>query len=326
MNSGARANPLDSFPAVRSRDPDQVEDALIRTYGAHRLTLPRRSGLDVRANHWQSRNIGLSYCNYGGQAQVEFPGASFYRQQLALHGGAEIRIDGIQREVTLDETPVIPPNASLFYDFPANYEQVVLRVDASALTNKLAAMTGATPRRKLEFEPVTRVDALASLQRLLRFFMSELDTLGPEMPPVMLAELEQTLIASFLCSNPNNYSYLLNGTPRSATSWQVRRVEEYIEAYWQKPITIEALAQVASTSARSIFHHFKQSRGHSPMEFVKEVRLRHAREMLIRPDTNTSVTTTAFACGFGNLGHFARDYVSRYGERPSDTLKRAKNV
>jgi len=325
MSSGTRAGPLDRFPAVRSRDPDEVEDALIRTYGARRLKLPHHAQtLDVRANHWQSGNIGLSYCNYGGQVQVEFPGAGFYRQQLALHGGARIKIDRTQREVTPYETPVIPPETSLLYDFPTDYEQVVLRVNASALTNKLAAMIGATPRRKVEFEAVTHVDALTGLQRLLRFFMTELDNLGPDMPPLMMAELEQTLIASFLCSNPNNYSTLLNGTPRSATTWQVRRAEEYIEAHWQEPITIEALAQVASTSARSIFHHFKQSRGHSPMEFVKEVRLQHARQMLMQPDTNSSVTETAFACGFGNLGHFAKDYVKRFGERPSDTLRRAK--
>jgi len=35
------------------------------------------------------------------------------------------------------------------------------------------------------------------------------------------------------------------------------------------------------------------------------------------------VTAVAFACGFGNLGHFARDYREVFGERPSMTLARA---
>jgi transcriptional regulator GlxA family with amidase domain len=97
-----------------------------------------------------------------------------------------------------------------------------------------------------------------------------------------------------------------------------------MEANWNQPITMEALAHATSASARSIFYHFKQSRGQSPMAFVKEVRLRHARRMLSRTDTSTSVTEIAFACGFNNLGHFARDYLKRFGERPSDTIKRAK--
>jgi transcriptional regulator GlxA family with amidase domain len=45
--------------------------------------------------------------------------------------------------------------------------------------------------------------------------------------------------------------------------------------------------------------------------------------MLATPDLETSVTSVAFVCGFGNLGHFARDYRETFGERPSETLSRA---
>jgi len=32
----------------------------------------------------------------------------------------------------------------------------------------------------------------------------------------------------------------------------------------------------------------------------------------------------AFNCGFGNLGHFAREYREAFGELPSETLARAR--
>ena len=153
------------------------------------------------------------------------------------------------------------------------------------------------------------------------FFALELDS---STPSLAIAELEQALIVSFICSNRHNYSNLLDDRTRPIASWQVRRAEEYIEAHWNQPITIEELAQATSASARSIFHQFKNDRGKSPMAFVKQVRLRHAREMLERKDQNPSVTATAFACGFTNLGHFARDYFKRFGERPSDTVRRSK--
>jgi transcriptional regulator GlxA family with amidase domain len=41
------------------------------------------------------------------------------------------------------------------------------------------------------------------------------------------------------------------------------------------------------------------------MSFVRRVRLRHVREMLGAPNSETTVTRAAFACGFGNLGDFA---------------------
>ena len=78
--------------------------------------------------------------------------------------------------------------------------------------------------------------------------------------------------------------------------------------------------------ARAIFRAFQQSRGYSPMAFARMVRLKHARERLLAPDPETSVTTVAFACGFGNLGHFARDYREAFGEPPSATLARAMRV
>jgi AraC-like DNA-binding protein len=198
---------------------------------------------------------------------------------------------------------------------------MVLRINVDPLLQKLAALIGATPGRALEFAAATPVgEAAMRLQRLLRFFASELDVSGAKMPAPVLAETEQALMVAFLFGNPNNYSSLLEGPLRAPASWQVRRAEDYIEANWDRPLSIEALARETSTSARSLFHHFKRSRGHSPMDFLKEVRLRHAREMLQRD--GSSVTETAFACRFSNLGHFARDYYRRFGERPSETLRR----
>ncbi|HEY7301580.1 MAG TPA: helix-turn-helix domain-containing protein [Xanthobacteraceae bacterium] len=111
---------------------------------------------------------------------------------------------------------------------------------------------------------------------------------------------------------------------RAATTWQVRRAEQYIEAHWNEPITIASLARATAASTRSIFYHFKTSRGQSPMSFLKEVRLEHARYMLEHSGVSRSVTQVAVECGFGNLGHFAGDYLKRFGERPSETLKRGK--
>ncbi len=62
------------------------------------------------------------------------------------------------------------------------------------------------------------------------------------------------------------------------------------------------------------------------MGFVKQVRLRHARRMLMLPIETTSVTSVAFDCGFTNLGHFAKDYGKSFGELPSATLNRTKGA
>jgi AraC-like DNA-binding protein len=328
MDSDRPTKPLDTFPIIRSRDSEEVRDALMRSYGAGGLDFPDGiGGLDLRINHWQSRHIGLSYCSNGARVQLDFPDASFFRQQFSLRGSADIKINRTSQQVTRNETFVVPPDTLVNADYGSDFEQFVLRISRDVLLTKLAALIDAVPRHKLEFEPTKHVNgsAVESLRRIVMFFATELDSSGPSgLPPLALAELEQAVIVSFLTSNANNYSALLDQQARPAASWQVRRAEEYIEAHWNQPITMEALADATSASARSIFYHFKQSRGQSPIAVVKGVRLRHARRMLARTETSTSVTEIAFACGFNNLGHFARDYLKRFGERPSDTIKRAK--
>ena len=114
-----------------------------------------------------------------------------------------------------------------------------------------------------------------------------------------------------------------DGSLDTVTSSQVRRAEAYVEANWEQPLSIEALAHVTGVSARTLFHSFRKSRGYSPMDFVKRIRLNHARRMLQDTRNATSVTDVAFTCGFGNLGHFSGYYRRAFGETPSATLRHA---
>ena len=128
---------------------------------------------------------------------------------------------------------------------------------------------------------------------------------------------------AFLCANRHTFSHLLDREEKDTVPFQVRRAEEFIEAHWDQAITIERLVEETGVGARAIFRAFQQSRGYSPMAFARTIRLKRAREMLSAPAPETSVTAIAFTCGFGNLGHFARDYRETFGERPSVTLARA---
>jgi AraC-like DNA-binding protein len=318
--------PLDSFPILRSGNLEEIRQGLIKSYKPRRLNFPHRAEMfELYANHWQSQSLGLSYVT-GVPFQLEFPTEDFFRQAFIL-GGADIRFDRTETRLTNGATCVLPPDSVATAAFNPGYEHFGLRIKADALLNKLAALIDATPSRKLVFDQTARVDdsRTANIRRLVTFFAGELDSTRNALSPT-LVELEQALIVAFLCNNPHNYSVLLETRPHPAASWQVRRAEEYIEAHWDQPITIEDLARETSSSSRSLFRQFRNSRGQTPMGFLKDVRLRHARDMLERSELSPSVTEIAMACGFGNLGHFATDYFRRFGERPSDTLKRNNSL
>jgi len=51
-------------------------------------------------------------------------------------------------------------------------------------------------------------------------------------------------------------------------------------------------------------------------------RLNRVRADLERADAKTSVSTAALQWGFWHFGHFTRDYVKHFGEKPSETRRR----
>jgi AraC-like DNA-binding protein len=216
----------------------------------------------------------------------------------------------------------------LALSYVADLEIFAVFMKPDALHYTLSGLIGAPLGKKLELDksnydwrPEPRM-----IRSLVSLMIAELDREEGDLSPLVLAELEQAILVAFLSGTGHNYTRLLDGPPRSLAPSQVRLVEEYIEAHWNQPVSIEGLAVAANASARSVFHAFKEFRGYSPMNFLKRERLRHAREMLAKPGCNESVTNVTFACGFGNMGRFANDYQKTFGEMPSETLTRAKGV
>jgi transcriptional regulator GlxA family with amidase domain len=105
---------------------------------------------------------------------------------------------------------------------------------------------------------------------------------------------------------------------------RVREAEEYIEANWSKPVRIADLTGVTNVSSRSLCKSFGTAHGYSPMAFTKMIRLKQARQLLGLGTSQTSVMEVASNCGFGNLGHLAKNYRAAFGELPSETLARAR--
>jgi AraC-like DNA-binding protein len=282
---------------------------------------------EVQRSYVRLKSIDLLCGSCSAHYQVSFPGVSMIKQQFALHKAGRTTFGGKQFDITQNEASVIPAGVEMTHEYEAGFQSFIVRVEASALQAKLSAVLGMPITRNLEFSPRSNLDspALQRLRRMLDFMVSELDRDEGKVPSVALAEFEQMLLITFLTANAHNFSHALEREQPHPAPWQVRRVEDYITANWNRPITVEALAAAAGASTRSIFKAFKDSRNCSPMAFVKSVRLQNARRMLQQPDGATTVVSTAFACGFLNPGHFARDYRLAFGELPSATLAAARH-
>jgi len=324
---GGEDDPLSHFPAIRTQDVDELRQRLSGMFSVRSVDLGRgaQGRFEGRLNHRAGQDISLTYARYGLSLAASLSHTDFFVQGFPLRGGGSSVVNGSEALLSRNRGVVGGPGAEIRLKYSSDFEHLILTIKPQALTKKLSSLIG----RPIDppFEILANADpdpaAAAAQHRLVEFATREFGRQGASLPPLVLAELEQALIVAYLCNNDHNYSHFLDGRPVAASSWQVRRVEEYIEHNWDQPVTIEALALVANASVRSLFYSFKKSRGLSPMAFVKQVRIRHAKAMLMSADPATNVTVVALACGFSNLGHFAKYYYGAFGERPSDTLRAA---
>jgi AraC-like DNA-binding protein len=323
-------DPVSRFPLLDSRHVEEMRAVVQMIFGEHRMELSRgAAGFHAHMNFHRLDAVGIYYGRYGTAIEISFPNFDPFAIGVQLRGHAHHSCDGIATTSNNRQMPpAISSGSSLALKFGPSAEHLALCVDPSALTQKLTALIGATCGHPLKFDASAHRGGpqLHSLRRLILRLIQDVDSDESRKAPIALDELQQALMISYLSANPNNYSHLLDGQPKSSSTWQVRVAEEYIEANWRQPITIEALAFLTNASARSLFYSFKATRGYSPMAFVKQIRLKNAREMLSHPIHDTSVTGVAYDCGFSNLGHFAKDYLQAFGERPSQTLTMAKSL
>ena len=255
--------PLDRFPFVRTTDVDEMRETIAKTYSDNKLQLQRGAeGFHAYANHRSLRNIALSYASFGAAVDQDFPAFTAFAQQFRIRGSTEIMVDRAPVQLAPYQSFILSPEARFKLTHSHDLEHCVLRIDRDALLNKLTALTGRQPRRDLKFEPIAdlRTPESTYLRQLFMFLVDQLGSPECSVPPLALAELEQTVIVSLLCANRHDESHLLDREPEGTAPWQVRRAEEYIAAHWDQPITVEALAVAAGASARSIFHFFKASR------------------------------------------------------------------
>jgi AraC-like DNA-binding protein len=314
---------LHRYPLFRASSPEEFREALLTLYGASRVNVEKSNDFRAWANNIAVGDIALSYAACNSKIALHFPEMEYVRQQIGMRGRSTTTLPGASVDVDRGQACTTSLGRPMRVDCEPGHERLTLRIKTKGLEKKLAALLGTRPKAALEFEPSLNfaTPAAQQMNRLLRYFIGLFDTEVAEPPQVVLLELEQAIIVSFLAANTHPYSGKLNDRPPGAAPRQVRLAEEYIEAHWREAITIEKLVEATGVSARVLFRSFRHHRGCTPMEFAKQARLQRARQMLSVPDA--SVTAVAFACGFLSTGHFARAYREVFGELPSQTIRRS---
>ncbi len=106
----------------------------------------------------------------------------------------------------------------------------------------------------------------------------------------------------------------------------VVRVMEWSRVHLDEPVRLDALARFAGVPPRTLEAHFMRFLGMTPLGWVRQARLTHTRRALLASEGRVTVSEIAMSSGFSQLGRFAAQYCSRFGELPSETLRRIRRA
>ncbi|EQB4544722.1 TPA: helix-turn-helix domain-containing protein [Pseudomonas aeruginosa] len=110
-------------------------------------------------------------------------------------------------------------------------------------------------------------------------------------------------------------------TSKGLAPWQLKKTNELIAEHLAEGVSVERLAKECGLSRSYFSKAFKSSTGLSPHEWLMQMRVDRAKDMMLRGDE--SLSQISLACGFSDQAHFSRAFLRLTKSSPS-AWRRAK--
>ncbi|TMR16953.1 helix-turn-helix domain-containing protein, partial [Nonomuraea zeae] len=130
---------------------------------------------------------------------------------------------------------------------------------------------------------------------------------------LVLGAVEEVLVLAAAAARPDGPD---DGDQR------VRRATAIIAAEPGAPHSVASLARAVALSPSRFAHLFAEETGQTPMQAVRQARVRHAASLL--EVTDLDVGQVAAASGFVSPFHFSRAFKKEYGLPPRDYRARLR--
>lgn len=272
-----------------------------------------------------SEELMLLYCRYGGDIQLTVPSLPFTLLQTPIAGDGVMEVNGQCLHQDAQRGSVVTAGSTFRFRFRPTTERLALVIKPAALRRVLSALLGEPASEPVVFDVASPVHAgkTQAPHTLMRMVARQVDAESPLLEmPLARAQVADHLLMQLVCGQTHNYSERLTRPAAAAAPRHVRRVEDYVEANAHTPLRLEDLVDISGVSARALQAGFRRFRDTTPMGFVRDVRLRRARDELQRAEPEqTTVTEVALRWGFPALGRFSRRYMDAFGELPAHTLR-----
>lgn len=327
---GTRTAPLlERQKIFHSRDAEETR-AFLRGKEFRFDVMPRDARrLDVHINGVYLPGMFIGYIQYGPPVTVQAtPARDDYWIQLPVRGCIETTTGHASVACDARHAAVCAPMQENLLRSGAGSARFNVSLTRGAMIRQLTMLLGEVPRQMVEFQPM--VDLTSgygrSLARHLHFAVGELECEDSMLwETSAMARFEELLITGLLLSHPHNYSEALRRLDRPVAPRDVKRAIEYIQAQLGEGVTLTEIVEQSHVPGRTLFKHFRDFTGVSPMRYLNNARFNCVRDALRHAQPGELVSQIAMRCGFTHMGRFSVEYRQRFAEAPSSTLAHGRH-
>lgn len=326
--AGQDAVPFLSPDMVSSRRVHELRDTVQRVTVGHEVEA-RRGEPDGLVATTRIGAVNVVFVRYGTQVAVDaFPTHNRFALTVPL-GPMRVSNTSLNHADTLGAGFVLSHEQHTLMNPDPMAGALVFSTRMARLEEQLTGLTGRPPARALRFLPPGDGPAVGPAQLVessWRLVCQTLSGTGGEPPsPIIARKLEDILLSAVLLGLPHTgVADLLHDEARTPKDLP-DRARLWLEDHYAEPVTVTDLARAVGISVRQLQHVFGERFGVTPTETLRAIRLMQARRILqdSTSDTYPTIAAVAHRCGFSHLSRFAIAYRDRFGESPSDTLRRA---
>ena len=152
-------------------------------------------------------------------------------------------------------------------------------------------------------------EGLFQATTMLRQMEAESSAASPGFDLVLLAKVLEIFV--FL-----SREYGKERNPKARSLIRLGEIISRLENEYLRHWTIAELSRIAAMAPSTLLPVFRKATGRSPIEYLIEVRLTKAAELLVK--TDDPVSEVAAACGFPDSNYFARCFRRRYNCSPRE--------
>lgn len=318
---------LTQHPVARSTDPCIIRDAVNElTLDQHALRLNSGVALNGTVNGTSLGPLSLVHVAYGEEVTITSPPTDdrilvvFPLGPMAVESSSHQWKSATPFALSTSRTTVMVPDAGR--------GALIGGMEAKVAAEYFARISGRSLASGITLDSRTPLQ-LAAPNLVAHTWMESclaLSELGvdPE------AHIGQTLLNTFLST------LLLGLTPHldcfeppqqtpSGYPDYLQAAKNFIDENFAHITRISTVAQTVGISSRQLQYVFTRHLGTTPIQYLREVRLLAAHQLLLRanPAQGDSVSSIASKVGFDHLGRFSAYYGQKFGSAPSRTLAAA---